>query len=369
MANKHSHTVDALKRAALALPGVASGVAAQSLPEGSQFRVQYYDYEDRQESGEDRIRVRAPMAWFQIPISEKTQMTGSYTYDSVSGASPLYHNTLTGASGTGIEDDRWAADVSVRHDFGGAAVIVGAEMSTEDDYRSRGGSIQTQIPFNNKNTVVSVGLSGSFDEIASTNNPALDERRRAFGGLVGVTQVVDKNSILQSNLTFVFSSGFHSDQYKLQDNRPRNRDMAAWLTRYNCYLESLEAAIHTDYRFALDSFGLRSHTLETKWYQPVSEGIMLRPSARFYTQNAADFYNQIFPPEDAGFYTADHRMGAFGGLTLGLKVIANLTDHLEVNALYTYIQNTPGWRLGGEGTAGLDNFYAQYYGGGVTYKW
>ena len=85
--------------------------------------------------GTDKLRV------FDLPLSGSLALEGTLVYDSISGASPLYFNTLSGASGTGITEYRTAGDVKVTKYFGGFAVGFGAAVSSERDYLSRAASV------------------------------------------------------------------------------------------------------------------------------------------------------------------------------------------------------------------------------------
>ena len=62
--------------------------------------------------------------------------------------------------------------------------------------------------------------------------------------LVGVTQVLSVNDIVQSNLTYSVGSGYYNDPYKAIDVRPDHRDQLAWLTRWNDVLAYCEALPH-----------------------------------------------------------------------------------------------------------------------------
>ena len=87
----------ALLAAALALPGIIPATAiAQTAPEQSLLSVRYLDYRDWQ-PGADRITVHTPSFYLLAPLSDSVALEGSLVYDGISGASPLYHNTLSGA--------------------------------------------------------------------------------------------------------------------------------------------------------------------------------------------------------------------------------------------------------------------------------
>ncbi|RMG44620.1 MAG: DUF3570 domain-containing protein [Candidatus Dadabacteria bacterium] len=334
------------------------------MPENTTFRFKYTYYKDWQGGKKNRITVKAPMLWFEAPLAENTSIEGSFVIDTVSGASALYHDTLTGASGKGIEDQREAGDFTVTQYFENFSISAGAGFSSEDDYDSLGGNLVTRVWSDDKNTTLTLGIQGSNDEVRSTNNPELSEFRGEVGALIGITQVLDPDSLVQSNIALRRQYGYLSDPYKPFDSRPDNRTLLAWLTRYVHYVESFDASLHVDYRFYNDNWGISSHMFEVAWYQPLGEDErwLIRPSIRYYTQSEADFFSTSFPPvlEEGDLYTADQRLSGFGRFSFGFKVIRDFGHGFSADlALFvTYTAN--GMRAISPGTPGMDDLVSSY---------
>ena len=82
-------------------------------------------------------------------------------YDGMSGASPLFFNALSGASGEGVRDYRTAADVKLTKFFDRYSIGVGAAYSHERDYISRAGSIELRTWTADKNRTYAFGFAGS----------------------------------------------------------------------------------------------------------------------------------------------------------------------------------------------------------------
>jgi hypothetical protein len=138
--------------------------------------------------------------------------------------------------------------------------------------------------------------------------------------VVGITQALSPNDIVQSNLTYYTGHGYYSDPYKPLDTRPTTRETWAWLTRYNHYFVDADATLKLGYRLLLDSFGSTSNMFEAAWAQALPWGFTVTPGLRFYTQTSADFY--MNPPFPRGFvegqdYSADTRLASFGAITAG----------------------------------------------------
>jgi len=193
--------------------------------------------------------------------------------------------------------------------------------------------------------------------------------------------VLTPNDIVQANLTIARGRGYYSDPYKQIDERPRERNQAALMLRWNHHFEDPGASLRTAYRLYGDSFKVDAHTLSAEWVQQLPRGWTIAPSIRYHTQSAAKFYydpvydpllGEPFPPgyltDPGGYYSADHRLSAFGALTLGIKVTKAITKDLNADFRLDLYQQRAGWRVGGPGSPGLATFRARFVQVGVTHK-
>lgn len=326
---------------AMSIPGLAvvTDAAAQTEPEKSLVRMQYGFYQDYQGRLERRIQVNAPSIWLRTPIDAHSQIEGGVQIDSVTGASPTYLDALSGASGVGIKDFRRAGDLKYTRFYDGYSLAAGAVVSKEDDYESKGGSGEAKWWTDDKNTIFTVGFGGHADNIKSTNFTSLDDFRRTYDYMFGVTQNINSRSFIQSNLAGSFSDGFHSDQYKYGDIRPRSREQYAWLNRYRLFFPHSGDALHVDYRLGVDSWGIDSHTVDVAWYKPIGQWVV-RPHLRYYRQGKAFFYSSDYPPEAWGehFYSTDFRLAEFGSLTAGVQFIRDLGQGVSWDCSFDFMQ-------------------------------
>ncbi len=364
-------TVNPFLAAALALPGIVPAVAlAQTMPAQGVFSLNYLDYRDWQ-PGADRMRVKSPSMYLLAPFADKWTVEGTVVHDAMSGASPLWFNTLSGASGLGVTDYRTAGDVKVTRYFDRYSIGVGGAYSHERDYISRAGSLDARWWTADKNTTLAFGFAGSADHIhPQGQGRELDNaRRHTLDLLVGVTQALSPADIVQSNITYSTGRGDYSDPYKPLDTRPGERRILAWLTRYNHYFARPDATLQTGYRYLNDSFGGNSHTFDVAWVQSLAWGVTLTPSIRYYTQNAADFW--FGPPYPQGFqagqnFTADTRLSAFGAIGTGFKIAKVLADGWAVDLRLDFYRQRSGWRAFGEGSPGIEPFSARWIAAGVS---
>lgn len=370
-ARARSKGLAALMSAALAIPGLGLPRAgsAETPPDQPIVRFRYANYRDYQEGRERRMRVHAPMLSLETPLGDRNYIETSFTYDSMSGASPYYLSTLTGASEVGIRDTRRAGDLKFTRVFERFSVGVGGRVSDEDDYLSRGFVTDARVWTPDKNTTFALGFASDNDDISSTLQSDFNDDRRTQSYFFGVTQIINPVSLVQSNIGYTHARGYQSDPYKTLDNRPRSRGMWAWLTRYNLFFRELESSLHADYRFFIDTWGIKSHMLEVAWYQPVGTAWMIRPHVRYYSQSGAEFFEGDFPPLNSErFYSADHRMGDFGSLGAGVKLIRDLGKGFSADISFESFLQKPSFKLGGSSVSEIEDFYAAFFSLGVAKK-
>jgi hypothetical protein len=237
---------------------------------------------------------------------------------------------------------------------------IGAHASREFDYQSVGFNAGLSLDFNQKNTTLSVGSSFSFDRIKpygglpvalSTHvvqTPAMTDEQfqSAFNAtrdgdtenkfvsdfLVGMTQVINKNTVMQLNISVSRSSGYHTDpfkivsvinedgliQFNIYESRPQARSKHGIFWRTKIFNEG--DIFDASYRLMSDNWGINSNTIDMRYKIPIGDSY-IEPHVRFYQQSAADFYNVYLvdgalTPE---FTTADYRLGELTTATIGAK--------------------------------------------------
>ena len=359
----------ALASSVAALPGVLTvhDAVAQDPVMSPSVRFQYAGYKEWQSGGDERMHVRSPMFWLQTPIGSHGEFEGSFVLDTISGASPYYHSSLSGAS---IFDNRRAVDSKYTHYFERFSVSAGVAASNEDDYSSLSGLGEIRVWSADKNTIFTLSNSYDHDHVACTDDPTLDRHKRVGHYLLGVSQVVSPNTVLASSVTFSSGAGYFDDPYKPFDKRPQTHDELAWLTRLNYFVEPLGGSAHFDYRWYRNSWDVDAHTVEFAWYQPLSLGWEVRPGIRYYTQSRADFFSATYPPLDGEhFYSADARLGDFGGISPHLKLIKDLGAGVSVDAMYEFVAQKPGYKIGSVLDADIKPLYANSIILGMTVRY
>ncbi|GHE77277.1 DUF3570 domain-containing protein [Thalassotalea profundi] len=258
---------------------------------------------------------------------------------------------------------------------------IGGNLSKEYDYFSAAINSNIARDFNKKNTTVSAGVSFAFDQIdpeggipnafhtmligdVDSSNFAsdFDATRKESGDdkttvdlLLGLTQVINRNMLVQLNYSYSASSGYMTDPFKvlsvvdqqgisqtyLYENRPDSRKKHAFFGQVKYHFDT--TILDTSYRYMMDDWEIDSHTVDTKYIIPLANGHTIEPHFRFYTQTAAEFYKpfllegQVIPQ----FASADYRIGEMDAMTIGMKYGIPLSDGEHLSFRIAYYQQSP----------------------------
>ena len=323
-----------------------------------------FSYEDYAEN-DGRIHVGTAGFSFESELKSWFSVNGNFIYDAISGATPTGTPPLPNTKTTAhMHDTRYAGSVSGSFKISSQTLTPQFSYSQESDYRSVGISLNDAIDFNEKNTTFSWGLSHTFDQILP--NPGEDlsiispRNKNSTEGLLGISQVLDRNTIVGANLTLGYSDGYLSDPYKVvffddfpppspgnpftvfPENRPDHKFRQVAFLSLQHYFEPLDGAADVNYRFYHDSFGIVAHTATIQWNQKIGKHAILSPLFRYYTQSAASFYGTHFPGDPTNpsmfptpqYYSADYRLSALNSYTYGVSLNVKVQKHLSLEIAY-----------------------------------
>ena len=306
-----------------------------------------------------RIEVKAFYVRAEKDLNDLTSLKVTGLIDDMTGATPTGQPVPDGGDQVPLSElterrkavmteieRRWSRHNTLGFEFA---------YSTESDYVSRGYSLKNTSEFNKKNTSLNLGYSFIDDDIA-VGYMDDDEEKRSHDLFIGVTQLLDSNTILTTNVTYGVVRGYLSDPYKLiqketeiipgfslpltfAENRPNRKEKIIGYVGLKRFFEELNGSLDSSYRYFWNDHGSVSHTLSVEWFQKIGSRVVLRPSVRFYDQSAADYYvisldgSSIVPsPIPSGmapYYSADYRLSSFRAVTYGLKVIVEANEWLH----------------------------------------
>ncbi len=297
-----------------------------------------------------------------------TSPSGSASYTVGPNTQPLYNQ---------FKDTRvnlassWSAPFSRLWKYS-----VGFNGSKEYDYMSLGINTSLTNESEDKNHSWTLGFSYTSDTInpvggvpipnAAMVAPNLQqpksgpsENKTTYDLLMGYTQILTRNWILQTNLSLGYSTGYMNDPYKfvtifddapgatlgdptsyIYENRPDSRlKTSIYVASKNTWSTGISTL---SYRFLNDDWALNSHTLEGSFNFGLTERWRLEPGLRYYKQSAVDFYRialgqgQVVPQN----VTSDYRLGDLTTIAPSVKIIRKLEDGKELSLILRYYQQT-----------------------------
>ena len=334
----------------------------------------------------DRVSAFEPAITTKKTFDDESVLGFKFVFDALTGASANGAaisdsvQTFTRPSGNG-EYTTTAGDTPLDDTFKDTRVslsanyetpvgrlnkmVYGANISNEYDFLSLGGSATYMQDFNERNTTLSAGVSLEYDSIkpvggkpvplsemqansATQVRDGADDTRVMTELLLGVTQIIDRNTLVQFNYGFAMSDGYHNDAYKvtsvleangdlitntnsnlpgtyLYENRPDSRTKHSVFAKVKRFISGDVADI--SYRYMWDDWKVASNTIDAHYRKNFSEGWYLEPHVRYYSQDAAEFYNYSLTSAEAadliatgGNLTSDYRLGDMTATTVGLKL-------------------------------------------------
>ena len=344
---KRSNPFLALSSAAMSLP-----IFAASQPVETSISVKASTYKEEDVSSEavisgskDRYDIDIGQFRLVAPVGKEWSVDVGIAQETMSGASPwatiLGRNGEPGLimSGATIRDSRSQVDLTVTHHGEKQSISVGVSHSDEDDYEAKAFKIGGEWDFNNKLSTLSLGFSFSSDDLSPTDAIAFgrvtSEEKITRSLSANYSQVLNKNSAVAVGLNVTKHDGFLTDPYKLRDVRPDERTEWAVNLRYRRFFDNRNAALHLDYRYFNDDWGIDSHTIHTAWYQSIGARFQFVPNVRFYSQREADFYFSVddFSLPRSTSQSSDFRLSGYGAWSFGIKGVYR-ADTWDVTVSY-----------------------------------
>jgi hypothetical protein len=269
-------------------------------------------------------------------ITENFAVEANYFIDKVSGASV---DILSNASP--MKDTRKQKTVSVEYLHDKTTYNASFINSVERDYISNTTHISLSQDMFGDLTTVTLGFSHTGDKVGdnsgSANKPIIswighaDTRSYA----AGISQILTKNLIAGINLEVTADSGFLANPYRfvrfLDPTTPKGWGQASQVypdTRTSTAVQAqakyylpYRAAVTGSYRFFRDTWGIVGHTVEVDYTHPIGKTWILEGRARYYRQNSATFYSDLFSiAGQQNFEARDQNLAGQNNTTVGAKV-------------------------------------------------
>ena len=281
------------------------------------------------------ITVEGPSVLIRKKVGDSLSFTVNYYEDMISSASI---DVKLSASPYHEKRTQWSGGVDYLH--GKTMYSAGAITSKEPDYKANTIYFSLAQDMFGDLTTVSLGYRRGWDQIYRDikvngdiiNDPTFHERADHRGYSLGISQILTRNTILNFNYELLTDQGYLANPYRkirylspgqgegytLADQvYPDTRTSNAASLTLKHYLP-WRAAITGQYRFFRDTWGIVANTFEVDYVQPWHNWTF-DANVRYYRQNAADFYSDLFPRADyQNFMARDRELAAFQTYTVGV---------------------------------------------------
>jgi hypothetical protein len=306
------------------LPGLA-GV----LPE-DEMDAMYHRYEG------GGVTVQGPSVLIRKKIGDNFSASYNYYVDMISSASI---DVLLTASP--YKEKRTQHSASLDYQHGKTTYSASYIHSREPDYIADTGVLSLSQDMFGDLTNVTLSYSRGWDQVyrdvkltdgAIVNDPDFAQRvdHRSYG--LGITQVLTRNMILSLNYQALTDQGYLQSPYRdvvyltpgvgkgwatapqVYPGTHTSNAVSGDLKYYLPY----RAALDLFYRYYTDTWGIAANTVQLGYTQPWHHWIF-DGTLRYYKQNAANFYNDLFPRANAqNFEARDRELAAFSSYTVGV---------------------------------------------------
>ena len=311
-----------------ALCFVGAPAIADVLPD-DRADVLYHNYDG------GGITIQGPSVLVRKKVGDNLSFSGSYYEDLISSASidvklsaSPYHETRKQEGG------------SVDYLHGKTIYTAGYIHSREPDYEANTEYFSISQSMFGDLTTVSFGYRRGWDNVYRDikqngiiiNDPTFHQQADHRAYTVSLSQILTRNAIMNLNFEAVTDEGYLQSPYReiryfdptkpdgfslAPQVTPTTRTSSAASVQLKYYLP-YRAAITGMYRFYNDTWGITGDTGEIDYTQPAFRHWVLDTSFRYYRQNHANFYSDLFPRADySNFMARDRELAAFHSISLG----------------------------------------------------
>jgi hypothetical protein len=288
-------------------------------------------------------------------FTENFAVEANYFVDKVSGASI---DVLSQASQ--IKDERIQKSGTVEYVHDKTTYTASYVSSVERDYRADTASFALKQDMFGDLTTLSLAFSNTNDKVGENNGTAFVPVISWLGHAqsqsydIDLSQILTKNLIAGVNFNVITDHGYLANPYRsvrFKADTPTGYSLGSQVypdTRTSTavqletkYFLPYRAAITGSWRYFRDTWDIVGNTFELDYTQPISNVWILEGRVRYYRQNHANFYSDLFD------YAGEYR---FEGRDQDLAAQYNYT--IGGKATYAFLPN--GWKMFKRATVTFD---------------
>jgi hypothetical protein len=293
------------------------------------------------------ITIQGPSILVQKKITDNFALTGNWYQDYISSAS-----VDVKLSASPYKEKRTQESGGFEYLHGKSTYSAGIIHSSEPDYKSNTTYYSISQDMFGDLTTISMTFKRGWDKVyrdlKDANGQIVNDP--SFGGFdkngkpisfkdadhrgyaVGLSQILTRTLIASFNYEVLTDQGYLQSPYRkilylnpqaglgytqAEQIYPNTRTSNAASLALKYYWRG--AAVTGSYRYFSDTWGIRAHTAELGYTHPAFKRWIFDGTLRFYTQNAASFYSDLFPRANSqNFMARDRELAAFNSYTAGI---------------------------------------------------
>lgn len=305
------------------------------------------------------VTIQGPSVLVRKKMAEKYAVSANYYQDMITSAS--IDVEVSGASEYKEERDQYS--LGFEYLRGKTTYNLGYSNSKENDYEANTASFGLSQDLFGDLTTITMGFARGSDKVRNATDPSFEQEIDRWSYRVGVSQILTKTLIGSLNLEVITDEGFLNNPYRsfryinpndtrqfilAQEIYPRTRTSNAVAVNGRYFLP-YRAAVYGGYRFFTDTWGIKADTFELGYVHPIEQQWTLEARVRYYKQDNADFYADLFGRVDEqNFMGRDKELSTFNSVAL------------RIGASYEFAPT--GWRFVKKGSLNLfyDRIEFQY---------
>lgn len=274
------------------------------------------------------VAIDGPSLLIRKKVGNSVSIVGNYYVDMVSSASI---DVVTTASP--YTEKREQVSLGMDYLRGNTKMSVSITNSEESDFTAKSYRFSVSQDMFGDLTTLTLTYSLGDDEVRRSDDDSFVRYADRQFYSIGVTQIVTRNLIMGLSVETITDEGFLNNPYRTvryldatspvgysyePELYPNTRTSTAVGIRARYYLP-YRAAIQGEYRFFTDTWGIISHTGAISYTHPWGP-FTFTGKYRFYTQDQADFYRDLFSRSEAtNFRGRDKELSQFVSQTFRLQ--------------------------------------------------
>ncbi len=300
------------------------------------------------------VEVNGPSVLVRKKFLDNFSVSTNYYVDMVSSASI---DVVTTASAYSEERTQYSVGVDYLHNE--TTISINYVNSDESDYEANNASLTISQDFFSNLTTLSIGYSNGWDTVMQNGQDDFSEDVDRQNFRVDLSQVITKNFFMNLTVEAITDDGFLNNPYRsvrfldptvasgysFQSELYPDTKTSTAVVISGRYFLPYRAALHAEYRDYSDTWGVDAQNFEIKYIHPYNDHLTFEASTRYYQQNEADFYADLFPFQTAqNFLARDKELSSFDSISIGLgatyefKMNSAGFEKGSVNLYYNYFQ-------------------------------